>query len=389
MRQLGSSILLGVTMMVACVQGTEVIAVAADDDGGGGAGGESSAGGGLPPLLLPSLLDAPPCGGAADEVAIGQVAGSAGPDVLVGGDGCVALYTAEGTALGAPISVASSSGVALAIGRLHTTSPEGGTAPGDIVRAGDTLAVLVNDGAGSFSQGQVLPLAVPVIPGGLQLADLGSDGALDLAYGDMTRVIVRYGVGDGTFGDEHFFTVAGGARQLAVGDLNDDGFNDIVAAGEGATLLLADGQGAFHSPQPLAGGDHVGTVTLLDLNGDGCLDAAGVEGSPLGPSLGSARIMTWVGDCEGHLDASASVAAPFAMGVTAGDFDLDGHPDLVVPRADDILVLTLDSDGAPSTEHVIPLDATPRRAQAIDLGGDGRLELVVAAGERLFLLRAP
>ncbi|HTP08020.1 MAG TPA: VCBS repeat-containing protein, partial [Anaerolineae bacterium] len=116
-------------------------------------------------------------------------------------------------------------------------------------------------------------------------------------------------------------------RDVAFGDVNNDGKPDmIVAGGNGIVVYLGDGAGnwngtGFSTGLPVAG--QYWHVILADFNRDGKLDIAASQSSP-GPVGG------WVGDGAGNWTAWTGLPSGTYEGIAAADVNKDGHPDLIV-----------------------------------------------------------
>jgi hypothetical protein len=124
------------------------------------------------------------------------------------------------------------------------------------------------------------------------LDDLNQDGKLDLVAADSSHatVVVALGNGDGTFQAGQFLGGGIGPFFLAVHDLNGDGERDIVVAArdsDNLTILVGNGDGTFQIPQTfgaLAGtnsnqlGGGLWSVALGDLNNDGMPDVIAAGG---------------------------------------------------------------------------------------------------------------
>ena len=119
------------------------------------------------------------------------------------------------------------------------------------------------------------------------------------------------------------------AQAVAAGDINKDGYTDLMLIGaDAARLLLSDGRGGFALsalPAALAGAR---SVQLVDVDLDGLLDvvAAGEQGLVVLRNVGS-----------GWADLTARAVPrglPALAEVLAFDVDADGDEDLVVAGAD-------------------------------------------------------
>ena len=215
------------------------------------------------------------------------------------------------------------------------------------------------------------------------VVDLNGDGHLDLV---ATARLVKPGLhmwrGDGKGGFTPIppsWTDIGYAA-LATGDINGDGFPDIVAASHLGIIqtLLSDGRGGF-TEQRLRGEDGYVAAALADVNGDGYLDLILVGYEKVG-------IEVYFGDGTGTWRLHTRLPVP-RPGVTmpgralvVGDLNEDGHLDLIAAfQRWGIYVYYGDGQGnfsggpgalgAPSTEfHSLALG---------DVNKDGRPDLVI------------
>jgi len=174
---------------------------------------------------------------------------------------------------------------------------------------------------------------------------------------------------------------------LAVGDFNNDGKPDIIAAGWGSevTVNLGNGDGTFQSLSQVYSVRGAIAVAVGDFNQDGNLDAAVLaDGNP-----GSVAI--FLGDGTGNLTGPTYYAVgnqgPGGYNnIAVGKLHRGGKLDLVVTNGSDntVSVLLGNGDGtfkpqvAYSTTGSYPEGNTPQWVAIADVNKDGHLDLVTA-----------
>jgi len=202
-----------------------------------------------------------------------------------------------------------------------------------------TTAWLVAGCAAPFSYTPTLPRYISAFTLGPDtewrfkplVIDVNGDGQLDtVATARLADHALHIWLGDG----KAFTPVAPtwtdiGYAALATGDINHDGFPDIVAASHFGNVqtLLTDGRGGF-SEKIMRGKDGYVAAQLADLNGDGELDLTllGFE---------KAGIEIYFGDGTGHWQLHTTLPQPPpgrtmpGRAVVLGDLNHDGHLDLV------------------------------------------------------------
>jgi hypothetical protein len=152
------------------------------------------------------------------------------------------------------------------------------------------IAVLLGNGNGTFAA-PVLYSSVTFSPNAIVAGDFNGDGRLDLAFSSQCpsydncatgAVSVMLGNGDGSFQSPVTYVTAGsGTNAIAVGQVNGDGFLDLVTSdliapdhsGGSASVLIGNGDGTFQAPISYSSsGALTAGVTIADCNGDGYAD---------------------------------------------------------------------------------------------------------------------
>ena len=203
-------------------------------------------------------------------------------------------------------------------------------------------------------QGPLVMNAVPAFlvgsesdPSWVAVGDLDGDGFADVVIpgpptNNSGNIAVLHGKADGSLSSPTFIT-GPGPSALALGDVDGDGSVDIVSlAGSSSAntlnvnVLLNDGKGNFSqasaSPQTVSG-IFPGPAFLADLDGDGKPDLVLVVKNAAGVN----GIIYWLRNLGG-----GSFAAPISVASTSpdnrnfslADFNHDGRPDIIYTAVD-------------------------------------------------------
>ena len=173
--------------------------------------------------------------------------------------------------------------------------------------------------------------------------DLTGDGVADLVTADRSGVVrVRAGAGNGKFGDTaKKLELRGYSLVTAVGDINGDARNDLVARFKGRlTTLLATGKGGFARKVTRKGyGNYRQLIGGGDVNGDGRADLLLKTKN---------RLLLQRGYGTGRFAPATRVAGSWSgfNRLVGGDFNGDGRSDLVARSGNgDVLLLPGRGDG--------------------------------------------
>ncbi len=245
------------------------------------------------------------------------------------------------------------------------------------------IVLLVSLAFSAFASSQLFdtPTLYHSLPGakGYGVGDFNGDGILDVAHaqGFTKMIMIHLGNGDGTFESLYPFALDNWttADVMKVGDMNNDGLDDVVTSDAGSTtyirIFYSDSSSSAEPNLPPtpnfysvpASGWY---IELIDHNQDGMLDILMSDGSILynyGDSTFSDPTDIGAGNISELLNA---------------DLNHDGYSDFVTYWALGELWITL-SDGVGGyhpADTISTTDAVYGSRMLFDLTGDG--ELVIA-----------
>jgi hypothetical protein len=256
----------------------------------------------------------------------------------------------------------------------------------DVVTVGQSVSVLLGDGAGGFR--------APVIsPGGGQpfivTGDFDADGTLDLAFSegpgivgqnDPSQVVVMLGNGDGSFQAPVQYPVDDGAWSLSAGDFDGDGKADLAALATGSNVvivLVGNGDGTFRPAVRSAATSAMIGMVAADFDLDHKLDVAALVRYNNANAVALIR-----GRGDGRFGAVVDSPGPgvneSVAGMITADVDGDDKIDLIgtQPGEDGLLIWLGRGDGSFRAPRQVPAGRQPMSIAQADLNGDGKIDLV-------------
>lgn len=164
---------------------------------------------------------------------------------------------------------------------------------------------------------------------------------------------------------------------LAIGDINNDGDQDIAIMSEAfdaVSIMLGDGTGAFTNAGDVGITFGAVAIDLADINNDGKLDLIAAT---------SGRLANRLGNGDGtftNLPIINFTDSP--DGLAVGDMNNDGKRDIVLTFAAPakVIVLTGDGAGAFTVGPDVPVGSGPHDVVLADVNSDGNTDVLSANG---------
>ena len=194
----------------------------------------------------------------------------------------------------------------------------------NLALGGPATTILLGDGKGGFTVGQTYAIA------GSPLQEIGSNGNTNLVFFTPSGVTLLPGNGDGTF--QGLPNLPVGPTGFVSADVNGDGLSDVLYINAAGNLITALGRGngtfSITNQAPATANEF---LLAGDFNADGHTDIVAIL--PNSSAIGDSQLFFYRGNGDGSFQpASASVdlLTTGAIHAIAGDFNGDGHVDVVI-----------------------------------------------------------
>lgn len=206
----------------------------------------------------------------------------------------------------------------------------------DIVVGGDSggfgsTSIHLGNGNGTFKASSSLTTNFITVQDA-EVADFNGDGLADIAVGGFLagsgKIGFFLGTGGGTFTPMTSITLNNAPYSVIKSvDLNNDGTMDIVTGGQGGNnySLLGNGNGTFKAGVVVGSPGPTGEIAIGDLNNDGYQDMVWAVAT----GMGSAYVQLGRGDGTFKNSAVIIDESSGKYGVTLGDINNDGLLDML------------------------------------------------------------
>jgi FG-GAP-like repeat len=200
--------------------------------------------------------------------------------------------------------------------------------------------------------------------------DFNNDGILDIVSLNNSTISFYKGVGKGKFAAPVNTSFNGPATGAAVADLNGDGKLDIAYLQGGIKTLLGNGDGTFTAGPSIPTYSNTSGIVLADFNGDHVPDMAFTSCVP----EQSCVVLVYLGQGNGNFTQSATLDTNGDFNINVGDFNGDGYQDVVVGETNEVAVYLGEGDG----QFQSPITVSQEHPQTLAVGDfyDDRIQSI-------------
>lgn len=255
--------------------------------------------------------------------------------------------------------------------RVLAADVNGDGKPDVIGHTATAIFVALNDGTGGFAAATEVHSGA--IAGPVVIGDFTGDAKLDLAFGTSGSLVVRPGVGNGTFGTAVASAIAVTTTGVLAVHVDAGGTLDLLVYDAALARLVRyanNGSGQFTQASQTVISAGAAAFTAADFDGNGRTDAAVAYG-------GSASWDVFFADANGAFGAPVAVVGTAGvLALRAADLDGSGRPDLLAATADGLAALRNQGSGTFGSPILFD-DELVRGVEVADVTGDGVPDAII------------
>ena len=195
----------------------------------------------------------------------------------------------------------------------------------------------------------------------------------------FTLIVNKPGCSQGNFSGNSQIGAGPNQNNIALGDFNNDGKQDMALAHEGFNTLsirMGDGHGGFSGNTEIAVSSHPYSLAIGDFNNDGKQDIANTN-------QGNDRVTILFGNGLGGFSLNQTVNVDVGpVSIAVGDFNNDGNQDIVTANlnASNVSILMGSASGSFSPSTNFSVAAYPASVAIGDFNADGKQDLATSSG---------
>ena len=246
---------------------------------------------------------------------------------------------------------------------------------------GSSITIFLNDGAGNLRPGGTRTVAAGDYLNSIDGGDFDGDGDIDLVTGAIQdrRMQVFLNNGQARYGSRSLYTTGVRPFMVEVGELTGDEFPEIASANETAGTITVylnsgNGDGRFGGRRDYRVGRLPVAVAMGDLDGDGYEDV-------ISANRGSRNLSVLMNEGDGSLGAAVNYTVDGTPWyVVTADFDADGDVDLATANQPNRTVGIFYNRGDGTFGEGVTFDSAhgPYSMVAFDLNIDGIPDILTA-----------
>jgi hypothetical protein len=241
------------------------------------------------------------------------------------------------------------------------------------------ILTVSNQGCNQINFNNAFNIGTFTSPRSIAVGDFNNDLFQDLAIASETGNNVTISLGNGSGGFSTFSTIGVGSApfSLAISDLNKDGNEDLICANalsNNVSILLGDGSGSFNLLGNFATGTKPYFVVVCDFNGDKNPDLVTANNV-------SNNISILFGNGQGFFNSPVNFASGInPSSLCVSDFNNDGNPDFAVTNygSTTVSIVLGNGIGGIISSSLITVGSKPYSISTGDFNDDGKTDLAVA-----------